>query len=228
MKMIKNIVLDVVLMLLMTGCSNRIAERQDVEYILSLMRSNKEYIHELDSLATLALGSKATCIDPVWHLFSCNDKRWFHNPDWGGVLEIPAEFIPQDDWVQAVLSFHGTRAISPDTTAIVSFYAGFHFDTEEKYMEDIMNSMRERSFDVKDIDTGTVVFPDVYIATCYTVRAINSDIKYYGRYIPMGPDGVMFVASVTYQNENQIQDIIPMIDLYPLSEDGSFLKGAAF
>ena len=140
----KRYTFGIMILLLVVGCSNRVADRQDANYILSLMRSDKELIQELDSLATQALGSKATCIDPVWHLFSCDGGRWFHNPDWGGVLEIPAEFIPQDDWVQAVLSFHGTRAISPDTTVVVSFYGGFHFDTEEDYMEEIEKVIKEK------------------------------------------------------------------------------------
>ena len=219
---------SLIICLLLVGCQSRVTRQQDVADILALMRSDSAYIHELDSMATLALGAEAVCIDPVWHLFNCEGGRWFHNPDWGGVLEIPAEFIPQDDWVQAVLSFHGTRAISPDTTVVVSFYGGFHFDTEEEYMEEIVNSIRESSFDVTDVDTGTVLFPDEFTATSYTVRATDGDIKYYGRYIPMGPDGVMFVASVTYQNDDEIKEIIPMINLYPLSKEGSFLRGAAF
>ena len=44
----------------------------------------------------------------------------------------------------------------------------------------------------------------------------------------MGPDGVMFVASATYQDEDKIHEITPMIDLYPLSKEGSFLRGTAF
>ena len=225
----KRYTFGIMLLLLVVGCSNRVADRQDADYILSLMRSDKELIQELDSLATQALGSKATCIDPIWHLFSCDGKRWFHNPDWGGVLEIPEEFIPQDDRWQAVVSFHGTTAISLDTTVIMSFYAGFNLDdTKEEYLDDIINSMWEMSFDVTDVDTGTVLFSDEFTTTSYTVRATDGDIKYYGRYIPMGPDGVMFVASVKYQNDDEIKEIIPMINLYPLSKEGSFLRGSAF
>lgn len=80
---------SLIICLLLVGCQSRVTRQQDADYMLAEMRSDTAYIHELDSLATLALGSDANCIDPVWHLFNCNGRRWFHNPDWGGVLEIP-------------------------------------------------------------------------------------------------------------------------------------------
>lgn len=212
------------------GCSNRAAHRQDAADVLSEMRADTTFIHELESLATLALGAKATCIDPVWHLFSCNGKRWFHNSDWGGVLELPDGFIPQDDYVQAELTFHGTTAISEDQKITLAFYAGFQAESEQAYLEEILDSFRNHRFNVMDIDTAMFEFSDGFPATAYTIKAIDGDgMICYGRYIPSGPDQILFFAIVTYQNmdDERIGDIIPMIDRYPLSEEGCFMKGEA-
>ena len=219
-----------VIITLFMGCSNRAVHRQDAADVLSEMRADTTFIHELESLATLALGAKATCIDPVWHLFYCNGRRWFHNPDWGGVLELPDGFIPQDDYVQAELTFHGTTAISEDQKITLSFYAGFQAESEQTYMEGILDSFRNHRFNVMDIDTTMVEFPDVFPTTAYTIKVINdSGIICYGRYIPSGPDQTLFFVTVTYQNvdEERIGGIIPMIDRYPLAENGSFVRGEA-
>ncbi|MBR5431507.1 MAG: hypothetical protein IK119_03895, partial [Bacteroidales bacterium] len=62
------------------------------EAILAQMRADTAWISTLDSLAGIAIGPGAKCIDPVWHLFSYNGRSFFHNQDWGGVLEIPKGF----------------------------------------------------------------------------------------------------------------------------------------
>lgn len=229
MKNIVFVAICVTITLLM-GCSNRAAHRQVAADVLSQMRSDTVFIHELDSMATLALGAEATCIDPVWHLFYCNGRRWFHNPDWGGVLELPDGFIPQDDYVQAELTFHGTTAISEDQKITLSFYAGFQAASEQAYMEDILDSFRNHRFNVMDIDTAMVELSDGFPTTAYTIKAINnSGIICYGRYVPSGPDQTLFFVTITYQNvdDERISDIIPMIDRYPLAEDGSFVRGEA-
>ena len=56
-------------------------------------------------LAAIAIGPGAKCIDPVWHMFSYEGRYFFHNQDWGGVLEVPKGFLPEDDLWQAELSF---------------------------------------------------------------------------------------------------------------------------
>ena len=85
------------------------------ETVLAQMRADTAWIRTLDSLAAIAIGPGVKCLDPVWHLFSWEGRNFFHNQDWGGVLEIPEGFLPEDDLWQAVVSFHGTRAWSPDT-----------------------------------------------------------------------------------------------------------------
>ena len=58
----------------------------------------------------------------------------------GKTSEIPSDYIPEEDLWQAELSFHGTRAWSPDSLILVSFYAGFQALTKEKTNEAIMSS----------------------------------------------------------------------------------------
>lgn len=213
---------------LLAGCSDRAAHRQDADYMLAEMRSDTAYIHELDSLATLALGADANCIDPVWHLFNCNGRRWFHNPDWGGVLEIPEGLVPQDDYIQTELSFHGTSAITDDHKLMLSFYAGYQAETEAEYMEGILNTYRKNGFNVITIDTTAMEFPEEYKASAYTIKATNSNgMNIYGRYIPSGLDKVLFLVALTNQDghDARIREILPMIDRYPFTVDGSFMKG---
>ena len=102
------------------------------EAILVQMRADTSWIHHLDSLAQTAIGPGAKCLDPVSHSFTYDGRTWIFNQDWGGVLEIPADYIIEDDLWQAEISFHGTHAWSPDSTSLVSFYAGFQcLDKEE-------------------------------------------------------------------------------------------------
>lgn len=66
----------------------------------------------------------------------------------GGVLEIPADYIIEDDLWQAKISFHGTHAWSPDSTILVSFYAGFQCLDKEEFTESILESLEEDGFTV--------------------------------------------------------------------------------
>ena len=171
------------------------------EAILAQMRADTAWINTLDSLASMAIGPGAKCIDPVWHLFSWEGRTFFHNQDWGGVLEIPEGYIPEDDLWQAEVSFHGTRAWSPDSLILISFYAGF-------------SAMDE------DADESTVRIE----------RNVNEDgIVYYGRTIPNGPYGVEYSVSLQYPEgmEDRVAGIIPMIDRYPYSPDGTIHPGEA-
>ena len=102
------------------------------EAILVQMRADTSWIHHLDSLAQTAIGPGAKYLDPVSHSFTYDGGTWIFNQDWGGVLEIPADYIIEEDLWQAKISFHGTHAWSPDSTSLVSFYAGFQcLDKEE-------------------------------------------------------------------------------------------------
>ena len=93
--------------------------------VLQAMRADTNWVRHLDSLSQTALGLGARCLDPVSHTFSYEGRTWLFNQHWGGVLEIPSDYSVEDDPIQAELSFHRTRAFSPDSLILVSFYAGF-------------------------------------------------------------------------------------------------------
>lgn len=120
------ITLLVVVATLMSTCIRH--QEMPVDEIAALfaeIRSDTVWISHLDSLASIAIGPGARCLDPVSHSFLYDDRIWLYNQDWGGVLELPSDYIIEDDPLQAELYFHGTCAFSPDSMAIVSFYAGF-------------------------------------------------------------------------------------------------------
>lgn len=119
------------------------------EAILVQMRADTSWIHHLDSLAQTAIGPGAKCLDPVSHSFTYDGRTWIFNQDWGGVLEIPADYIIEDDLWQAKISFHGTHAWSPDSTILVSFYAGFQCLDKEEFTESILESLEEDGFFVR-------------------------------------------------------------------------------
>ena len=114
--------------------------------ILARMRADTSWIHRLEEMADSALGPGARCLDPVWHLFLYDGRTWFFNQDWGGVLEIPSEFLPEDDEYQAYFSFHGTRAYSPDSLVVVSFYAGGQCLTFEETCEAVQEDLAADGF----------------------------------------------------------------------------------
>lgn len=64
-------------------------------------------------------------------------------------MEIPADYIIEDDLWQAKISFHGTHAWSPDSTILVSFYAGFQCLDKEEFTESILESLEEDGFFVR-------------------------------------------------------------------------------
>lgn len=192
----------IITILFLISCSGpRKQAETGPEAILAQMRADTAWINTLDSLAAIAIGPGAKCIDPVWHLFSYEGRYFFHNQDWGGVLEVPKGFLPEDDLWQAELSFHGTRAWSPDSLILISFFAGFNvMDGDEK----------ENAVQIE--------------------RSVNEDgIVYYGRTIPKGPYGVQYSVSIQYPEgmEKDVAHIIPMIDKYPFGPDGSLKPGEA-
>ena len=200
------------------------------EDILSRMRADSAWTRELDSLACLALGPGARCIDPVWHLFSWEGRRWFHNQDWGGVLQLPDGFTPEDDRWQAELSFHGTAATSADSLMRLSFYAGYSVSSEEERMEALTESLRKDGFTIGSIVRGTVSFGGGVVSPVLTVRARSGEgIHYYARHILRGPDGVTFSVALQYDDAvaDEAAEYIPMVERYPFSPDGRFFRGEA-
>ena len=217
----KNTIIIPTILLLVLACGQRPKDNKTPEDILAQMRADTSWIHELDSLAQVAIGPSARCIDPVWHSFSYYGRTWFFNQDWGGVLEIPSDYLPEDDLWQAELSFHGTRAWSPDSLILVSYYAGFQTLSKEESIEAIVSGLEEDGFAVQGWDEKEKVL---------TIYARSADgINYYGRHIFANDNGVEFSVSVQYPDEKAAEalPVIEMADRYPAGPNGTILIGEA-
>lgn len=192
------------------------------EAVLARMRADTAWIHELDLMAQSAIGPGAKCLDPVSHSFTFDGRTWLFNQDWGGVLEIPADYIIEDDLWQAEFSFHGTRAWSPDSLILVSFYAGFQGVTNEETIEATISGLKEDGFAVLELDEKE---------DALTIRARSAEgINYYGRHIFANEDGIEYAVSVQYPDvkASEAQAVIEKANRYPVSPDGTIFKGEAF
>ena len=217
----RNTILIIFLTVLLMACGRQLKDFETPEAVLAQMRTDTALIRELDSLAQIAIGPGAKCVDPVWHTFSYDDRLWFFNQDWGGVLEIPADYIPEDDLTQAELSFHGTCAWSPDSLVLISFYAGFQVLTNNESLGAILTGLAKADFDIQEC----VEEDDVH-----TIRARNADgINFYGRHIAANEDGIEFEVFVRYPDEktSEVQTVIKMADRYPSGPNGNIFKGEA-
>lgn len=174
------------------------------EASLAKMRADTAWIHRLDSIAQTAIGPGAKCLDPVSHSFAYDGRTWIFNQDWGGVLEIPADYIIEDDLWQAEISFHGTHAWSPDSTILVSFYAGFQCLDKEEFTESIQESLEEDGFTVFHRDEKERVL---------TVLARSAQgINFVGRYLYADEDGIEHSVSVQYPDD-KAEEAIPVIGM---------------
>ena len=203
------------------GCGGRVKVQEGPEEVLAQMRADTCWIRELDSLATIAIGPGAKCIDPVLHTFIYDGRTWFFNQDWGGVMEIPSDYLVEEDLVQAELSFHGSRAWSADTLVLVSVFAGFQARTDEAAVKVILSGLAEDGFTVSErADNERVV----------TIRARSAEgINYYGRQILANEDGVEFFVAVQYPDEKEAEavPVIEMANRYPAGPNGTVFRGEA-
>lgn len=178
------------------------------EATLAGMRADMAWIRQLDSLAQTAIGPGACCLDPVKHTFAYDGRTWLFNQDWGGVLEVPADYLPEDDLWQADYSFHGTRVFSPDSLILISCHAGVQVQVPGEYAASIQQDLEEQGLSIQAMTEEDGV---------WTVRAENEDgINYYGRYIFASPEGVEYTISVQYPDDKQKEaaDIFEMIDRF--------------
>lgn len=216
----KTIIIPTILLLAL-ACGQQPKVNETPGSVLAQMRADTSWIHELDSLAQVAIGPGARCIDPIWHTFSYDGRTWFFNQDWGGVLEIPSDYLLEDDLWQAELSFHGTRAWSPDSLILVSYYAGFQALTLEESIEAIRDGLKDDGFAVREWDEKE---KDL------TIRARSAEgINYYGRHIFAYEDGVEYSVSVQYPDEKAAEAlaVIEMTDRYPAGPKGIVFMGEA-
>lgn len=218
----KPVLLVTIAFAMAVACGRRPEPSLAPDVILANMRADTAWIRELDSLAAIAIGPNAKCLDPVCHTFEWEGRTWFFNQDWGGVLEIPSDYLPEDDLWQAELSFHGTRAWSPDSLILVSFYAGFQTLTPEESKAVILSGLEDDGFAVQSRDEKENVL---------TLRARSAEgINYYGRYFITGKNGVEYSVSVQYpdQKVSDALGVIEKADRYPAGPKGVIIKGRAY
>lgn len=192
-----------------------------LESTLARMRADTAWIRQLDSLAQTSIGPGARCLDPVKHAFAYDGRTWLFNQDWGGVLEMPADYLPEDDLWQASFSFHGTRTFSPDSLILISCYAGLQIQEPGEYAASIRENLEKQGFSIRAMTEEDGV---------WTIRARSDEgVNHYGRYIYANPDGVEHVASVQYPDNMQedAATIREMIDRFPAGPGGKVFQAAA-
>ena len=205
------------LLLTASCCFSAPKEDASPEAVLARMRADTAWIRHLDSLAQEAVGPGAACLDPVSHTFSYGGRTWLFNQDWGGVLEIPSDYLIDDDLWQAGLSFHGTRAWSPDSLVLVSFYAGYQALEYGEYGESIEEDLKDAGFSIIRKDGVTVL------------ARSEEGINYYGRHLPANEDGIAYSVSVQWPDDKagEAAAVIKMADRYPVGPNGTVFKGEA-
>ena len=199
--------------LLATACLNT-PKQTGPEAVLAQMRADTNWINHLDSLAQIAIGAGAKCLDPVSHSFAYDGRTWIFNQDWGGVLEIPSDYTIEDDIWQAELSFHGTRAWSPDSLILVSFYAGLQCLEYDEFAQSIEDGLKEDGFSVLSRDEKG---KDIQVCA----RSAEG-INFVGRYVFENENGIQYSVSVQYP-DNKAEEasmVIEMARRYPAGPDG--------
>ena len=183
------IVILTILALGIMSCRPKPNDVDDPADVLAQMRNDTAWIHQLDSMAQTAIGPGARCIDPVKHTFSYDGRVWLFNQDWGGVLEIPGDYILKDDLFQTELTFHGTRAFSPDSLIAITCYAGFQ-GTEPLSIEISTTHRGAANCFVRKVgpDSDGIVYMASVQYTDGKSEEAQSIIKMICRY-PIGPTG---------------------------------------
>ena len=212
----KKIILITSAFLALFSCKQK-STLSGTEAVLAQMRADTAWIHQLDSMAQIAIGPGAKCIDPVSHSFSYDGRTWLFNQDWGGVLEIPSDYIIEDDLWQTELSFHGTRAWSSDSLIVVSFYAGFQALDHDEYFKSLEESLMEEGFSIISNDEGTIL------------ARSKEGINYYGRHRYANKDGIEYSVSLQWPDKRaeEAKEIIMMADRYPAGPHGNVFIGEA-
>lgn len=230
----KNFVIILIVSLILVSC-NTIKnadfdlDAATLEEKIEYMRSDSVWIAELDSLAQKAIGEGAKCLDPVKHMFSYGEGYWLYNQDWGGVLEIPEGYIPEDELNQVELSFHGSYVASPDSTIRIGYYAGWESMTFEEFKDAAQIQFDENTtITIETFSIDNYTFPDGFCTKAITIKTIN-DVGVVGfcRYIYKDSDNVGYSVSVEYpaEKEPEILQILEMIRRYPLNRSNQVTKG---
>ena len=199
-------------------------EDPSVDRILSDMRNDREWIAELDSLAEENIGPGARCLDAVKHTFEWDGRLWVYNQDWGGVLEIPCGYVPEDDPVQAELTYHGADILSPDSTVCISHYEGFRLVSADGFRQSCVDAFEDGGrFTSVSVSEGSVEFacgvqsPEVVIES----MTEEGERGYY-RFMLNSSDSVVYCISIHYPagREGEMKDVMRMIGRYPFGPSG--------
>ena len=138
-----------------------------------------------------------------------HDTTWLINEDWGFTLEIPADYLVEDNPWAVQFSDHGRRIFSPDSLILISTYAGVQVLPDDEVGEDISNRLAEDDFQISQIET---------VGRTLIIHARNEDgINYYGRHTLANEDSVEYAISVQYpdEKEDEAQRVIKMADRFP-------------
>lgn len=196
--------------------------------ILSQMRSDPALKAYADSMGVEQLGEGTVCLDPVKHLYRRGDRHFLYNEDWGGVLELPEGWIPEDDIWQAEFTFHGTRVWSPDSTVLLCTYAGYS-DGPDEDLESEARTLAEQGFTVTSQSLSYVPMGDLTVLST-SIGALGEDgIAYYGRTVHSEILHVAYSVSLQYPQgeEDRVADLMRFVDRYPLSPEGKAPVGDA-
>lgn len=200
-------------------------ETATLEEKLEHMRADSSWIATLDSLAAISLGEGASCIDPVKHTFSYDGRTWVYNQDWGGVFEIPSDYVPDDDTWQVAVSFHGARVVSPDSKVLISAFAGFQGLSYEEFLEAARTQFDEQPYvKITSFSETEVRFCGGHVSKALEMETRTDDgIVGWARYIFASAEGVEYNIFIQYPEEmaQEMGGVMDMVKHYPFSPDGS-------
>lgn len=221
MRYLYNILL--VAAMLAVSCRPKVRNLDDDFPTLDEMRYDQDLMEFLDSAAQTAVGPGAKTVDYVKHMVMWNNRLFVVNPDWGGVMELPVDYVPADDEWQRIVSYHGSHVWSPDSTKLISYYAGFQDEIDvlgNLYHEQLTEVYADSITQVLSIDRNIICDS---IVEC-SVRTRNDDgilgyhksMFYLGRYIE-------YSASLQYPESQQdsIQQLLEYVDRYPIGPSGT-------
>jgi len=198
--------------------------KMSVEEQLECMRCDTAWIRTLDSLASIYIGPGARCLDAVKHTFRWKGRLWVYNQDWGGVVELPEGFVPEDDRWQARFSYHGSEVYSADSLVYISFYAGYQPSTYEEFKQNCLETVISDSLLTELVFWEEKLrFHDGTESPVIVLRTINADgIRGYFRHIYKNPESTKFSISLQYpaESEEKCRHIRTMIEKYPFGPNG--------
>ena len=212
--------------LLISGCrhtnTRTIQTMNELLSVIEEMRSDPRVMAFADSMGVLQLGAGTKCLDPIKHTYARDGRLFLYNDDWGGVLELPQGWIPEDDLWQVGFSFHGTHVWSPDSTILFSTYSGYS-DSHTDQLEYVSESLAEDGFQLKAHEESLIFIGDEP-ARCFSILARGEDgIIYLGKYVTVMNSSIEYSMSLQYyENEegDRIDVLKTYLERYPLGPEG--------